>query len=100
MIPKRLHGWDKIKNQFKLLGNEIADRIDIFSDKFGLRIIPSFIRYGLVALVCIAPCFAIIAVCIFGEDDEDEPAIVKDMKQKKNQIKDDAKVDDKKQKKE
>jgi len=53
-----------------------------------LRIIPSFIRYGLVLIVSIAPCFALLSVCIFGvEETEEEPKIVKDLKEKKNETK-------------
>jgi len=96
VIPRRLHGWEKFTHQFKVAGNEIANRIDVFSAKFGLTIIPGFIRYGLVIIVCLAPCFAIISACIFGDDEEDDPKIVKDLKEKKNQTKEEAKTGDKK----
>ena len=69
-IPRRLEGMERFQKETKSFLKQASRGIDELFIKIRLSFIPEVVRYMIVGLLVISPCFAVCWM-IFLDDDEE-----------------------------
>lgn len=70
-IPRALEGLEKLQKEVGQFMKQMAEGIDKMAVKVKLGFIPPFVRYTMVLLMTMLPCFALCYVFFFDSDDDE-----------------------------